>query len=414
MNKYEIHALLPEVMPDKFCISPFQNTKQSATSHVSTCAYASDGWYLPGLTADQKWDSEQANQRRLESINNVQSAMCERCWVDEAAGKPSLRQRQSEEYFPDDYEQFIRSGKWLTGPRNASFRVSNICNLACRSCFALDSNYYRKEGAHYVTKYNSIDPRSNIYQAKYPATHMDFTEYYDFVSNTSKIDFYGGEPLLNTTHLDLLEHVISSGRSKQVELYYATNCSIPISGRMQRIWEQFKQVGFGISIDGIDTHAEYLRWPCKWNEVETNVKKLISIRDEGIINCYVMGSYTVSGLNVLEVDSMISWYNDMLGKDRYFINMVNFPSHLAIRSMPEYVKQEILNTVQLPEVRQYVTVSDYSPANWKKFIVWNKRMDEYRNQSLASSLPDLYNLIKDDWDSVTDLSEESLNTPMGS
>ena len=412
LKKYEIHKLIPEVKPENFCISPFQNTKQTATGRVSACAYASSAWKMPGLTAEEKWDNDQVNARRLDAINNIKTPACHRCWDEEKIGKPSLRQRQMNEYFPDDYENYIKTGLWLSGPHNASFKVSNICNLACRTCFSIDSSHFNKEGDSYATLYGATNPNTNIYMIGSPPKHINFKEYFDLVKNTTKFDFYGGEPMINTTHIEMLEHLVSIGKSKNVHLYYATNCTIPVSKKVLDLWGQFQQVGLGISIDGIGSHAEYLRWPCKWPTIEKNVNDLIKYKNEGLFTGYIMGSYTVSTLNVFQVDEMISWYNNMLGENRYFINMVTTPEHMTIRLLPDYLKNEILSRVKLDEVRNFLSVSDYSEHWWKKFIIWQKRMDLYRNQDFTQVYPELYKVIKKDWDKVTNLSESNFNNPI--
>jgi sulfatase maturation enzyme AslB (radical SAM superfamily) len=413
MNKYEIHKLIPETMPENFCISPFQNTKQApVTGRVSPCAYSSISWKMPNLTPEERWDNEQVNTRRLQSINNERpEAGCSRCWREEDSGKISLRQRQIKEYFPEDYEKFIKTGKWLSGPSNSSFKISNICNLACRTCFSLDSNYFNKEGKAYAELYGSTDRIHNIYlPGLSPPGHMDFTEYLPLVDNTVKFDFYGGEPMLNSTHYQLLEYLIEKGKSKNIHLYYSSNTTIPVSPKLLSLWEKFQQVGIGISIDGIGKQAEYLRWPCKWDEVEENVKNLIKIRDAGTFDCYVMGSYTVSTLNILQVDEMIDWYNNMLGPTgNIFSNIVNFPEHMTIRLLPDYVKDVIKSRINYPDAKNYLDVSPYSPLWWKRFIIWTKRMDLYRNQDFKETFPDMYEIIKDDWNKVTDLSEDNFH-----
>jgi sulfatase maturation enzyme AslB (radical SAM superfamily) len=414
LTNAEIHELIPETPPEFFCMSPFQNTKQAATDRVSTCAYSSKSFKMDGLTPDEKWNSPELNQRRLDAINNLKPEICNRCWKEEEAGNTSLRQRQSTEYFPDDYDDYIRSGKWISGPNNASFKVSNICNLACRSCFHLDSSFFNKEGLHYADEYDATDTGHNIYYPRIKPSTIDFTKYYKLLETTSKLDFYGGEPMLNRSHVELLQHLIEQDKSKDVSLYYATNMTIPISDRISDSWSHFKDVGFGASLDGVGPHAEYLRWPCKWSEVEHNLHHL-----QGLINdkkvgkeSYMFASYTVSTLNVLHVDDMDKWFTEVFGAHNpYFINMVTTPEHLTIRLLPDYFKDEIRKRVKHPDVLNYLDVGEYDEHWWKKFIIWTKRMDIYRKQDMTTVFPELYDIIKDDWDKVTDLSDENFHNP---
>jgi sulfatase maturation enzyme AslB (radical SAM superfamily) len=406
----DITGLIPEIMPENFCISPFQNAKYSEIGLVAPCPYASGSWDFKGKTPEEKWNADEVNERRMQSINNEKpKGPCERCWNEEAAGKDSLRIRQYRDYYPNDYETVLRSGQWVNGPRNVSFKVSNICNLACRTCTAIDSNSFNKEGEFYRTEYKSTNPVFNHYFQHHPPGHLNFKDYTSIANNIVDIEFYGGEPFLNYTHLDLLQHIIDRGDSKDVTLYYSTNCTIKLSDKILSLWDNFKLIKFGISIDGVGIQAEYMRWPCVWSEVQRNIDTILALQQRNTFNVDIKGSYTLSTLNITEVDNMMKWYNS-IGVNNIFTHIVNSPQHLTIRLLPDYVKQELLSRIEFDQARNYMSVDQYSPIWWKRFIIWTKRMDLYRHQDFTKVFPDMYNIIKQDWDKVTDLSENNFHS----
>ena len=79
------------------------------------------------------------------------------------------------------------------------YRSSNVCNLACRSCGAHDSNQFDKEGKVYQLEYGE----HGNFIAKEPPGHVDMASYIPITDNVNRLEFFGGEPLLNITQLKL-------------------------------------------------------------------------------------------------------------------------------------------------------------------------------------------------------------------
>lgn len=391
----------PEKMPEKFCIAPFQSTRQNAYGRTSPCAFGAGEWRFESLTPEERWNSIELNDMRQSFINGEQPIECDRCWKEEAAGKKSLRQRQLE-YYPNDYEDFIKTNKWLKGPKTAVFKTSNICNLACRSCAGWDSNTYTKEGQHYARIYDTRDSKGNLHNRFIPLAapkHTDFMSFIPIMDNIEKIDFFGGEPLLNTTQLDLLEYLVDQGLSKKITLFYSTNCTNKPTERLMKYWSKFKRLEFSLSIDGIEDKFEYLRWPGKWNEAEKIIKQIVGFKDTLDCDVFVLGAPTISNMNVYYSDELINWHLDNIG--HYYINMVNSPGYLSINILPDEVKEIVRSNISIEEVRNYLDTSSYSDRDFSEFITWMKRQDLYRNQRFESVFPEFYNLIESSWNKVS-------------
>jgi hypothetical protein len=402
--------LLPDTPSKFFCIAPFQSIRQNSYGKNSPCAFGAGEWEHGHLTPIERWNSPELNALREEFVKGNKPKECHRCWSEEQAGKKSLRQRQYE-YFPNDYADLILTGKWTNGPKTAVFKTSNICNLACRSCAGWDTNSYTKEGLYYADKYQTKQSVKgeiklhNRFIPVLPPKHMDFMQYKDIADNLEKIDFYGGEPLLNTSQLDLLEYLSNRGLSKNITLFYSTNCTNHPTDRLKRAWNNFKRLELSISIDGTGSNFEYLRWPGKWAEATEVLDHLLALRNT--LNCevYTMAGLTYSLLNVWDADNIHAWLLDKIGN--VYVNMVNSPEYLALHVAPQYVKNVISQHVQNAEVTGYLNIKEENLLLWKQFIIWVKRQDEYRGQSFASVYPEFVKLFQHEWDSITDLSEDN-------
>lgn len=406
----DLHGMLPDHPGEHFCIAPFQSTRQNAYGRTSPCAFGAGEWRYHDLSPVERWNAPELNQLRLDFIQGRKPQDCFRCWDEEKAGKKSLRQRQLE-YYPTDYTEFIRSGKWMAGPKTTVFKTSNVCNLACRSCGGWDTNTYTQEGQHYARLYHTestIDGRptlANRFIPLLPPKHMDFMQFLGIADNLEKIDFFGGEPFLNITQLDLLEYLADKGLSQNITLFYSTNCTNHPTERLKRAWDKFRRVEISVSIDGIGEHFEYLRWPGKWTQFLDVLDHIRRLPAELDCEIYCMAGLTVSVLNAWYADQTERWIREQIGD--IYINMVNSPRYLNLHIAPDHVKSKYKEQVTNSEILGYLDIEPPDPLSWKQFIIWTKRQDLYRNQDFSKTFPDFYAIIKDSWDSVTDLSESN-------
>jgi hypothetical protein len=408
---------LQEQLPDKpgqhFCIAPFLSIRQNAHGRNSPCAYGAGEWRHENLSAIERWDSKELNQLRKDFIDGQQPKECFRCWDEEDSGKQSLRQRQLQ-YFPDDYQKFILSGEWMQGPKTAVFKTSNVCNLACRSCGGWDSNTFTQEGLHYAETYQTLAningsiQKHNRFIPLLQPKHMNFMQYTDLAGNLEKIDFFGGEPFLNTSQLDLLEYLVQQGISKKITLFYSTNCTNHPTKRLKKAWNNFKRVEISLSIDGVGDHFEYLRWPGKWNKSVEVFEHINELKNQLDCEIYIMAGYTMSLLNVYYADETCEWLQKYISN--IYVSMVNSPEYLSLHIAPDSVKLNIRNHVKHSEVAGYIDLKPHNPLAWKQFIIWTKRQDIYRQQNFTSTFPEFYEIIQKDWDSITDLSEQNFLT----
>lgn len=383
---------------------------QTPYGKTSPCAYGVTEWNMGDLTPTERWHHPDLNAMRLEWAQGKVPDPCQKCINEERANKQSLRQRTLS-WYPNAYQDQILTGRWQQGPLAISTKVSNVCNIACRSCAGWDTNKYRAEGEHYLKVYGTKHPNTpgNRFIPRLAPRHTDYRGFFDLLGNLIKLEFFGGEPLLNLTHIDLLEHLVEIGRSKHVTIFYSTNCTQPVHPRLLKVWPKFKKIEINLSIDGIGHKFEYLRWPGRWSDVQKNVQDMICLPSRLDIDMTFCVAACATLNNVYDIDELIDWANDAVGA--CYINMVAFPHHLAVHVAPDWVKSRLLDHVKCQEARGFMQIKNHDPLLWKQWIIWNKRQDLYRQEDFRQVFPEYYDLIRSEWDRVTDLSEENFWEP---
>jgi len=413
LNSFEvIQQQLPDQQPEKFCVAPFLSTMQTTYGKTSPCAYGVTEWQLGELTPKERWQAPQLNEFRSTFAQGQVPSQCIKCVNEEQSNKDSLRLRMLS-WYPNSYQDFVKSGQWQSGPKHVSTKVSNICNLSCRTCGGWDSNSFAEEGKNYIEKYHtelwSAKTNAMTLHNKFvpllPPKNTDYEKFNDVDSNITKLEFFGGEPLLNLTHLKFLEHLVDTGKSKNITLFYSTNCTQKINPRHYKIWSKFHALEFSLSIDHIEDKFHYIRWPGNWEEVKDNVKDIINLKHQLSLPVSHVMSPCCSLLNVHDIDEVLNWGREHVGS--VYINMIASPDWLTINCAPDDVKQAIVNKIKTPEVLGFIGLKPHNPLHWKQFLIWTKRQDLFRNQDFTKVFPEFYNLIKSHWDSVTDLSESN-------
>ena len=383
---------IPKDRPDNLCLAPFIMTRPDVRGWNSPCPFGAGDWVQPHLNAEEQWNADELNQLRQKHLNNEQASECTRCYTEEEIGKPSLRQRMLEQYdkHTDIYEDFIKTEDYLNGPRVIVYRSSNVCNLACRSCGAHDSNQFDTEGREYLNKYGD----GGFFVQKFPSTHVPMAEWIPISENIERLEFFGGEPLLNITQFDILQYLVDQGRAKDISLMYNSNATNKPTDRLKDLWTHFKSIDISLSIDGIESRFEYLRYPGKW-EVLLDVVDELQNMNLGI-HTKIFGNMTMTMQNVLNLDEIMEWQNDTFGSYPW-IGFAEGPHYMNIRNFSNDVKEQLLPLINRQEVKNYMQLQPTQHNGYEDFLIWMKRMDEYRNQSFADTFPQLYNIIEKDF-----------------
>lgn len=382
-------------MHKNFCLNPFICTRQNAYDRISPCAFGPVEIQTQSTeNQTQRWHHPTMQALRDKFLTGERPAECKRCWNEEDAGGQSLRLRTFE-YHPTAYQDLVETGLWKNGPTEIVIKTSNVCNLACRSCAGWDSSYYWSEGQHYQEQYGAL--KNNFIQVRPKMYHLASNWTNDDLKNVTKLNFFGGEPLLDKEHPEILQRIINSGRADRVTLFYSTNCQQTPGKQLLELWTQFRRVEVFFSVDGMDAQFEYLRWPGKWARTQRVIEWFLTLPVRyPKVDWYFQGSQCVSLFNVASYWHTADWLRKTLG-DVYF-NIVDHPNYLRMTALPEPAKLQIAEFIPDSQIKQYLFIEQSNPEYLKQFVIWCKRQDQYRGQDFVKTFPETHALIADAWE----------------
>jgi len=381
-------------MQKNFCLNPFICTRQNAYNRISPCAFGPvEIQTQPQDTQTQRWHHPTMQALRDKFTAGKRPVECKRCWDEEEAGGQSLRLRTFD-YHPTAYQDLVETGLWKNGPTEIVIKTSNVCNLACRSCAGWDSSYYWPEGQHYQEQYSAL--KNNFIQVRPKMYHLASNWSDNDLKNVVKLNFFGGEPLLDKEHPEILQQIINSGRADQVTLFYSTNCQQTPGKRLLELWTQFRRVEVFFSVDGMGAQFEYLRWPGKWARTQRVIEWFLTLPTRyPEVDWYFQGSQCVSLFNVASYWHTADWLRKTLGG--VYFNIVDHPNYLRMTALPEPAKLQIAESIPDPQIKQYLFIEQSDPEYLKQFVIWCKRQDQYRGQDFTETFPETHALIADVW-----------------
>lgn len=236
-----------------------------------------------------------------------------------------------------------------------------------------------------------------------------------------------GEPLLIEEHYRLLERLIETGQAPKIELEYNSNLTV-LPQKALRLWPNFKKISMGVSIDGPPRVNDYIRYPSKFDQVISNMKKL----EANCPNAKVWFTVTVMAYNVYYFDELLEFCVrreiELLAPDYsqkpifLVLHPLHNPSYFRPSVLPDTLKQQTqvrlkdfmsgpfedliyflpeeakikwrtrLKKIQADIIRLLEPKEDISRL--KEFLEKTQKMDRYRGQSVFTILPEISNPIQ--------------------
>ena len=353
-------------------------------------------------------NAEILKEVRVSMMKGEWNPECERCRQEEVNGIRSRREYESEDWdltLEEAMEKTNEDGSIDPTDFDIEFfdiRYGNFCNLKCRMCGPTDSHmWYSDHVALYnTTKYK--DTHDLIQLTKNEKGKWS-TDQYDWFKNSNfywnnfekhtgkakKLYIVGGEPLIIEEHFESLERLIAAGRAKDIQIEYNSNLT-NVTDRIMKIWEEFKQVRIGVSIDGYGDVFEYQRTPAKWKSVYNNMKKL---NDNPNINLKGWFAFTVTPFNVFHLPEFMKWKLEESGLTRFnpitgprpviTQHMCHSPKYYNVKVLPQMLKDEVCDTYQ--EYIDWVLASDHSDHVKQKFVsILDGIMDFMNSEDFAT------------------------------
>jgi len=269
-------------------------------------------------TTNDPINSNEWNKIREDMISGKPVKGCEWCYSAESAGK--LSSRLSSLFWMVPTESKPAPLEYL------EVTLSNLCNLACVGCW---------DGLS--TKWSSENIKAGRPGQKLIDNRFDWSKW--DLSRLNKLKILGGEPFMEMDRFsNLLEHVDLS----KIKLIVYTNGTILPNKRLKLLIEKCKNVEFIVSLDGIDTVNEWIRWPSKFDKVTANMRTYESWWNNNN-NIELATATVVNIFNIFIMDKFIDFKNTNFSSWSTMFNWVFTPSWQSIQALPVDVKNTLID-----------------------------------------------------------------------
>ena len=285
-----------------------------------------DGYISPCLSSTNKlFDTSIVHQNQKANITNskisqdldglaemrdlmnkgIWPKQCVNCQIKESKNLVSARLKALDAYA--DAPQSVEL-------KHLTLRVGNICNLKCIMCGPWASNQWYND---YVELNESTEFKNNQhtytldkkingdYYIKNSQLNSDrWTNILETIllhnNELEKISFHGGEPLVSKLHYKIVAELINLGKSSSISLEYFTNF-FQIPDHFFDTVDSFKKITFNLSLDGVGSINDAVRWPSKYTEIENNIRRIKSKT-----NVELKINHTISILNCEHIVDFIA------------------------------------------------------------------------------------------------------------
>lgn len=382
-------------MKDTFCVLPWMHLATNASGNLRVCCNSTPGknfiekpngspFKIWRDNIEEAWNSETYQMIRQQMLNGERPEMCERCFREEDAGLKSARIAWNESWQVDN-----PSAHPPLDIKYVDIRLGNLCNLKCRMCNPYASNQWVDEWELVVERLSDVE-RARLRSMPWPELPHTWNELAKLADSIEEIYLTGGEPTLSLAQYELFDRLIESGHAKGIRLKYNTNLT-NIPGKMIEYWKHFKQIKINASIDAFGDLNRYIRYPTNWKSVDKNLRRFVDM------DVRLQVHVTVQAYNILHLDKLFD-YLQMVGAYNIYLNILNHPSHLNIRVLPQDIKEMVADRLNAYlHIDKVQGVIDYMAEDWSNelpgFVKYTKTLDASRNENLLAHVPEYENLI---------------------
>lgn len=307
---------------------------------------------------------------------------CNYCFQKEQTGQISPRQHSL-----NNYKFFgLPSGIEPDQITSLEIQTDSDCNGACLICGPSNSTTWQKFESKFQSEFIIKDERNNV-QSKFDIIKKNINFH-----NLRKLGFVnGGEPLRTDTHIIYLKYLEEINHLQNVSINYVTNGSIKPSKQIIKLWKNAKEVILNISIDGINDHFNYLRWPLKFDQVIDNINFILELNLQGRLSF----SYAITPLNAFYHNEYVNWSNQFFKnyKGSFTVNSIfKFPfntvGNINMSCVPPTLKIEIFKKYGPSHVVSKL-IETFNLQNYRQFLNYIKTQDYRRNLSFRETFPEV-------------------------
>jgi len=285
-------------------------------------------------------NSSKIKQWRAEMKQGIWPTICKKCKTAEASRGWSRRLKMLK--IAEQQNIALSEVKDDGSIEHAKFvfldlRLGNLCNLQCQMCNGYSSSKWQM---HHTEQFqDSPKPKDSFWQ--WPNTHIDWIS--ELLKNSQHIRelyFTGGEPLMNSSHWQLLKTLSETPHARNIHIKYNTNATL-WQEEWLNIWIKFSQVLFQVSVDGVEEINNWIRWPSDWNQTQKWIENLNHISNSNSkIKWSISG--TIQRSNAWSLDQFQNWYQTNYPHTPIHLEFVTVPSQLSLIAWNQKQREEWL------------------------------------------------------------------------
>lgn len=373
-----------------FCIYPWINCAETGNGYLNLCARSGVDIVKWADVKDWKTNPEFTEVRQKMLAGEKLPTHCKVCYEYEDRGVESYRIHETKDWLSKLNINSLEDLDNITSPKYYEVRLSNKCNIMCRSCNPSYSHLIERE----FKKYNIVPITPTLENFKYSELErIDIST----LDSSSRVYLTGGEPTVIADVYKFMENCIAAGKT-DFDFTLGTN-AVKISNKFLELADHFTNMNFSVSMDGFGKINDYWRWGSDWDTLVKNTKLLQSKGHCISINT-VPGIYNVTNLHLLYefLDKEFPQTTVYLQLNYEPLQSAwNHPNaEMVVESMRRCKQTKVYfadgksNKSMIDQFYDYYSNNPKPDLeNLKKFFEFNDKLDAARGSKLGDYIPEL-------------------------
>jgi MoaA/NifB/PqqE/SkfB family radical SAM enzyme len=407
-----------------FCVLPWLHAATLTDGSVQLCCVSGggSGVNLNEQTLGDYWNSEYVKDARRRMLAGQEVKACQHCYEEERCGYKSHRivenkvwqKRCGTEAIQQLLSKTTADGSLDAALQYVDLRLGNTCNMQCVMCQPRESSRWLPAARKLSASFQNQElKREWRFRSMIDVGRFEWyrnTAFWEnlktFLPHVKEIIVAGGEPFLIKEQFDFVKACCEIGEAHHIRLRYHTNGTV-FPEAMVPYWEQFENVHFFVSLDGIDDVANYVRYPSDWEAIENNIRHFDALGENTTTNF----NFTTHALNIYRIPEIFDWAAASgLRNRKYFADMqeyvstslVHHPAYQTVRVLPGDCKRLVTKKIEaymekrldgqrvdkLTAILSFMNSEDHS-HKMPSLVEYTKMLDITRGTDFVATFPEL-------------------------
>lgn len=386
------------------CKAPFIALRYSADGYMVPCCWMKTIPYLKknSTTIESYWENKTIKKIRQQMLDGVLPDGCKRCTnVDDTINYSRIE--FYDRILDKDLDNY--SVDQPLGLYQIDLNFSNKCNLKCRHCGPWNSTAWVKD----YKQLQQLEPHFKNFNYKINTDSTDLIHQKKYFKNIKRLDFKGGEPMMQDEMYILLDNLIKWDYAKNIHLVYITNGTKPYD-HLKDQWNKFKSIGIGLSFEATGDLFSYVRGGegFTWKQFNENLKGYTKINNLQ----YLSLTHSIMNFTLFDLPQQVEFIIDTYHRynlkpkatvhNHFFDNVVTNPAFLDPVILHKDIKLKLIKlyekynykSIEPIKNRLISTLEDDHEKQWKLFKSYTKSLDKIRNTNLIDHVPEFEDYLE--------------------